>query len=864
MTILSERVIEHTLPNGLRVLLCPEKKSPVCSVWMWYRVGARYEQPGKTGLSHWVEHMLFKGSRLFGKGEIFKEISRRGGRLNGFTSHDYTAYFETLPVCSLDFALTVERDRMTEATFEPEEVEAERTVIISEREGAENYPEFCLAEEVASASFRFHPYGQPVIGTKNDLRSMTRDDLFQYYRNYYAPNNAVLVITGDIETARTLELVRKRFGDAEASSLPDLLTPAEPPQEAERRIILRKPGGAPILLVNYRAPSVSHEDVPALLLISTILSGASAGSARGLGAGTSRLVKALVRKQLASSVTAGLLLNLDPSVFQIRVTVGSEVAPERAEKALFREIEKLKDSPPPEAELRKARDLLRCAYQYSLDGATALAMLTGYSEMLSSYRLFDELIAKVDSVDASSIREVSRKYFSKSSRTVGCFIPTERVTLPEYEGEPHIAWLSGFRLPAVERAETPEGATVLCAKTETPGVVSVLGSIATGSCYDGTKPGLSSLTASVASRATENRSYRRIYNTLDSIGATLSLSSRVYVTVFTLRCRTRSLRKVLEILFDILLHPSFPDEEHERAVSEATTALRRALESTQYLAYRSSLRLLYPEAHPYRMPSEGELGTLQALVPDDLKRFHATTYGADGMIFACIGDIKPSRVISLVAENLEGWKSQSRPALKEPRIELPSEPLSTRIVLEEKSQSDIVIAYKGVSRDHPDYPALDQATLILGGFGLMGRLGEKIRDEMGLAYYATAGFSPTKGEPPWTIRAGVNPQNLSRALNAILDELKRLSCERPSSSELEDVQSYLLGSMPLSLETDSGIASTIHNLEYFGLGLDYPERYPEVVRSVTGDDVQRIAQQYLPPDRYCLGIAGPESDEDKV
>src|SRR5438105_13828942 len=233
---------QTTLDNGLKVILREVRERPLIGLWMWYRVGGRNELPGTTGVSHWVEHMLFKGGKRFGKGEITKEISRRGGALNSFTWIVCTAYFQTLPSSEIDLALAIESDRIYDTRIEPDEAEAERTVVISEREGSENYPEFWLREEVQSVAWREHPYRLGVIGPKSDLRAMTREDLFRHYKRYYMTNNSTMVIVGDVEPERLLEEVRKRFDPLPSVPTPPPLGIEELPQTGERRVLVRRPG----------------------------------------------------------------------------------------------------------------------------------------------------------------------------------------------------------------------------------------------------------------------------------------------------------------------------------------------------------------------------------------------------------------------------------------------------------------------------------------------------------------------------------------------------------------------------------------------------------------------------------------------
>src|SRR5438045_3352512 len=256
----------YSFPNGLSLITKEIHSAPVVSFWVWYRVGARNEHGGITGVSHWVEHMMFKGTSTLGKGQIMQEVAENGGTLNAFTSDDWTAYFETLPSDRLDLALRIEADRIANSRFDPEEVASERTVIISEREGSENEPDHLLDEEVSATAFKVHPYGSGVIGWKCDLRTMTRDDLYNHYKTYYAPNNATVVVVGDIDTEELVGKIGEAFGQYKTShKLPEVRA-IEPEQIGERRVVVEKPGSTAQIEIVYHTPSASHPDVYPLMV----------------------------------------------------------------------------------------------------------------------------------------------------------------------------------------------------------------------------------------------------------------------------------------------------------------------------------------------------------------------------------------------------------------------------------------------------------------------------------------------------------------------------------------------------------------------------------------------------------------------
>jgi len=418
-----------TLDNGLRVILREVRERPLVGVWMWYRVGGRNELPGTTGVSHWVEHMLFKGGKRFGKGDITKEISRRGGALNAFTWIDCTAYYETLPSSELDLALAIESDRIYDTRIEPDEAEAERTVVISEREGSENYPEFWLREEVQSIAWREHPYRLGVIGPKSDLRAMTREDLFAHYKRYYMTNNASMVIVGDFDSADLLDKVHKEFDVHPRGQTPAPLGIEEQPQTGERRVKVHRPGPTHYVMLAYHAPEASHADAAAMVVLSSVLGGASSpiawGGARGLGR-SSRLYRALVDGEIATGVSASYELTLDPYLFAFDATLRSGIEPGRAEDAIVAEIERIQREGVPDTELARTKRQLHAQVVYSLEGVTNQGFALGFMDLVANdpaaWETFQTALQQVTSDD---LQRVAQKYLVEQRRTTGWFMPTE-------------------------------------------------------------------------------------------------------------------------------------------------------------------------------------------------------------------------------------------------------------------------------------------------------------------------------------------------------------------------------------------------------------------------------------------------------
>ncbi len=423
MANLISSIEETILGNGLKVITKQVPSSPAISNWVWYRAGSRNEMPGITGISHWVEHMLFKGTQNFTKDQIDRLLSKHGGMYNAFTSQDFTTYFETLPARQLDLALRIEADRMENAVFSPKEVEAERTVILSEREGMENEPTYLLFEEVLSSAFKAHPYGWPVIGWTSDLKTMTRDDLFGHYQSCYSPDNAFLVLVGRFDRGKTLSKIEELYGCIPKRKGRATTIPAEPPQSGERRVLVRKPGNTEHIMVAYHTPHISSDDAFPLMILDAIMSGAKAVRSGPGFERSGRLYRALVEKQLALSAESSFQESVDPNLFTIFATARSGVPVERVEKALVQVVERIRHREPTKKETRRALSQTEAQFAYATDGVTGQAHLIGASELRTGYRHLASLLDRLSKVSPEDVRRVARTYLGEDNRTVGVFKP---------------------------------------------------------------------------------------------------------------------------------------------------------------------------------------------------------------------------------------------------------------------------------------------------------------------------------------------------------------------------------------------------------------------------------------------------------
>jgi zinc protease len=418
-------VSKHALDNGLTVLLKESRHTPVTTFWIWYRVGSRNEVPGITGIAHWAEHMLFKGSEAFPKGQIDTQIARNGGIMNGLTWLDFTTFFETLPADRADLGLRIEADRMANALFDPAEVELERTVIISERQGAENEPVFLLGEEVQGAAFRVHPYHHETIGDLCDLERITHGDLWRHYERYYGPDNAIAVAVGDFDRPQMLARIEELFGPIPARSANPAIHRPEPPQRGERRVMLEGPGHTAYLQIAYHAPAASEPDFFPMVVLTAILSGPTG---MNLFAGSppnrsSRLYKALVETGLAAGVSGSMPPMLDPYLYNLVATVRSGQSVEDVEAALDAEFERVLAEPISNDELNVAIKQAKAQFAYSSESVTNQGFWLGYSAVVADTDWFETFLDNLASVTVEDVHRVASRYLPRRNRIVGHYLP---------------------------------------------------------------------------------------------------------------------------------------------------------------------------------------------------------------------------------------------------------------------------------------------------------------------------------------------------------------------------------------------------------------------------------------------------------
>ena len=418
------------LDNGLKVLVEEVHTAPLASVWCWYKVGSKNEVTGLTGVSHWVEHMNFKGTTNIPRDQVKGIIEKYGGSWNGYTWIDQTTYMETASTAGLDSMLFIEAERMGNCLYDPEDCESERTVIISELQGSENDPDTLLEQDVIAAAYKVHPYGHPTIGWLSDLQTMTRDDLYQYYRRNYVPNNATLVVVGDVDSDDVLRRIEKQFGAIPSGQGPRPVNVVEPEQLGERRVEVSREGTTGYLKLAYHAPAIGDPEFFSMLVLDAILTGA-----KGINLWSSfrtpppqrsaRLYRALVERGLASSIGAGLLPTEHPFLYLISATAMEGVSLAEVEGAATAALDEVARTGITDRELTKAKNQLRARLVFENDSVTNLGHQLGYFQTVANLDVYRDAQARIAAVTRDQVDGAARKYLRSDRRTVGWFKPTD-------------------------------------------------------------------------------------------------------------------------------------------------------------------------------------------------------------------------------------------------------------------------------------------------------------------------------------------------------------------------------------------------------------------------------------------------------
>ena len=867
-----EGTTEYQLDNGLRVLLFPDMSRAKVTVNVTYLVGSRHEGYGEAGMAHLLEHMLFKGTPTHPN--IPKSLGDRGANFNGSTSVDRTNYYETLPASdeNLEFALALEADRMVNSFVRREDLDSEMTVVRSEFERRENSPSSILRQRVTSAAYDWHNYGQATIGNRSDIERVPINKLKAFYRRFYQPDNALLVVAGRFDLQQALTRIQETFGAIPRPTRElDKTYTVEPPQDGERTVVLRRVGDVAMIVAAYHMPAGAHPDFASLRVLAKILSSDPSG----------RLYKALVEAEKATAVHAMAGGRHDPGLFEAVTLVRQEDSLNEARDVFLEVLEGVSDVTAEETQ-RAKRQILKDRELAAADTSQIAVSLSEWAAQ-GDWRLYFLYRDRIEEVTPESVQDVARRYLVRNNRTLGLFIPTdepEEVEIPptpdvaallkDYEGREVAAAGEAFdtswaNIAARTTVETLPGGlkTALLAKRTSGQVVRLRLTLRYGSVES--LRGFDMATAvlpSLMTRGTKNLTRQELRDALDEHQATLSAGGGTATIRFSVQTKRDQLPAVLELLRQVVREPSLPEDEFEILRRQYQASYEQALSEPRYLASNRLDRTLSPYAVGdirYTPTLEEQLEMVKNCQLEQIRTLYERYVGGQHGELVVVGDFDPEVVRPLLAGMLDGWEA----AVPYTRIEnlafvdVPGS--SQQIATPGKANAVYYAALAMPLRDdHPDYPALVIGDYLLGGGPLSSRLANRVRQQDGLSYSVGSSFSASSHDQraELKVRAIANPDNIPKLTAAVGEEIDRLLADGASDEEVAQAVQAKLQSRQVSRASDHSLTSTLSSLLYADRTVDYHVALERSIGPLTADDVLAALRKHFDPNRLVIVTAG--------
>ncbi len=882
---LTADVVKTVLDNGLTVLTKEVNTAPVVSVQVWYRVGSQNEKRGVTGISHQLEHLMFKGTkeRPIQFGRLFSAL---GSNSNAFTSYDMTAYFGTTGSDKLEALLQLEADRMVNTVAGEKELKSERTVVLSELDGGNNSPGTRLYREVMLAAYPDSSYGWPVIGYRPEVESYTVQDIQNYYHTFYRPENATLVIVGNFETQATLQKVKEIYGTIKAPAKPkEIITSEEqqkkpkPPQPKSTKepIRLKEPGSVPFLQSVYpNLPNTNDPDVATVDVVDSILT-----SGR-----SSRFYQALVETGLASNVSGSSATQIGTGWYLVSATPTAGKSLEDLDRLILDEIEKLQNQPVTAEELERAKVSMRASYILGNRDIASQANQIGYNQTVAKdYRYSDRYLDAVEKVTIADVQRAAKQYLQRERRVVGYFEPS--VITANAGTSPTNAHSSEAFKPSspvdpaevakylpdsalIAKAGTPtavrpdkftlaNGLKVLLLRDRSTPTVTLVGEINAGAGFDTIeKAGLAGITAQNIANGTTTKDALTLASRLENIGARLGfVAGRESVGVSGIVI-AKDLPIVIDQLADLLQNATFPEKEFAVNLQRNLLSFKSELDSPSSLARRIFQSTLYPKGHPFNTLKNED--TLKSLKREDLVDFYKTYYRPDNTVLTITGDFDPATVRKLLEEKLGNWKAEGKEAkLEFPKIAKLTETTEKQASLAGKTQAITIMGHPSISRsDTQYYPAL-VLNQVLGGDTLASRLGTEIRDRLGLTYGIYSFFQA--GRPPqgaFIVQMQTSGKDTQKAIAATVGLLKEVRDNGITQAEFDVAKKSLINNFATEFADPDSIASSLLSDEIYGLPVGDFYKYPQRIQSVTLEQVNRAAKELLQPDKLLIVSVVPK------
>lgn len=867
-----EGITEYRLANGLRVLLFPDTSASQITVNLTYMVGSRHEGYGETGMAHLLEHLMFKGSKKHKN--TAQELAEHGARANGTTSFDRTNYYETFQAsdANLKWALDLEADRMVNSYIAKKDLDSEMTVVRNEFESGENEPGSVLFERVLEMAYIWHNYANPTIGARSDIEKVPIARLQDFYRKYYQPDNAILVVAGKFDEKKTLELIQKDFAGIPKPKRTLFPTyTEEPTQDGERQINLRRVGDTQMVLAVYHIPAGSHPDFAACDVLGEILSDTPSG----------RLYKALVPTNLAVSVSGGAFQLREPGLLLFDASANKDVDLQTTSDTMIKTVENFGQAVPTAEEMERARTSLVKQIELTLNSSEKLALELSEWASMGDWRLFFLHRDRLGKVTAEDVQRVAKAYLKSSNRTVGWFLPTaapDRAVVP-WVKDPAVAVRSYRGRPPVAQGEvfdsSPQNIDKRTERTQIGGLqVALLPKKTRGEMVQVSLilrfGNLESLTgkstaadfaASMLMRGTTKLTREQISDELDRLKTRMGVSGGTDYVLVRIESSRANLVPTLRLMAQVLRDPAFAESEFELLRKSSLSGLDEARNDPESLAAIVLAKHLspYPKGHPsYVEDVDESVAEVKAAQLQQVKDFYRQFYGASNGQLAVVGAFDPAEVKKVVEELLADWKSPQTYA------RIPSQyfdvgPLVQTIVIKDKANAVLTGGENLKLQDNdPDYPALVLGNYLLGGGFLNSRLATRIRQKEGLSYSVGSSLSAGSQDPAgeFSVDAISAPQNAAKVEKAIREELERAVKSGFTADEVEKAKSGYLQSRAGNRAKDGSLASLLVARLYLGRTMDWDVKWEDRVRALTPEQVRAALGRHIDLARLSIIKAG--------
>jgi zinc protease len=868
-----EGITEYRLDNGLQVLLFPDNSKAKVTVNVTYMVGSRHEGAGETGMAHLLEHMLFKGTQKHK--EIMGELSAHGNDFNGSTSWDRTNYFETVPGTDADlrWALEMEADRMVNSRVAKSDLDSEMTVVRNEFERGENSPDQVLEERVLSTAYLWHSYGRSPIGTLSDIEKVPIEKLQAFYRNYYQPDDAMLLIAGKFDPTKALGWVTELFGTIPKPTRK--LQPTyteEPTQDGEREVVLRRVGDHQSVMMAYHVPSGSHPDSPALDVLSAILSEAPSG----------RLYKALVESKKAVSADAENYSLHDAGVEMFSARVAKDKSLDDVEKTMLSVIDGLIKEPPNKEEVDRARTRLLKNIDLELNNSERVGLALSEWGSMGDWRLIYLNRDQVEKVTPEDVARVAKQYLKPDNRTIGRYLPTaqpDRSVIPpnpdvvaelkDYKGKAAVEEGEVFDpSPAniearVTRVTLPSGLKLVLLPKKTRGGTVV----ASVQLHFGDEKSLASkgaaprLAGALLMRGTQKHTRQQLQDEFDKIKARVNVNGTLTGAAASIDTLRAGLIPALRLAAEILREPSFPESDFEQIRQASIAQLEAGRSEPQNMASIAMNRFLnaaYPPGDPrYTLTIDENIDQLKKVTLEEAKKFYADFYGASNGELAVVGDFDPAEVRKVAEELFSSWKSP-KPYAVVKRSWSKLNPANTSLEAPDKANAYLYAAVPvNMDQQDPDYPAMVLADRIMGG-DEKSRLWVRIREKEGLSYGVNSNFRAGQQEKygVFAAVASAKNENTAKVEAAFKDEITKAVTTGFTPEEVATAKTALMQERQLSRSQDNSLVGLFVSQAELGRTMQRESDLEKKINDTTPEQLSATFKKWIDPASISYFKAG--------